>query len=98
MTIQNTVLFAVLLLTFQLSKPSTAVADDEVSAKRKLASQMELTDQEFRKLHAELQPKPDEPWRTIPWKISLLDAQRVAAETKKPLFIWAMDGHPLGCT
>lgn len=57
-----------------------------------------LTDAEFRELHAELQPDNTALWRTIPWKTSMLDAQQVAAEEKKPLFIWAMDGHPLGCT
>ena len=61
-------------------------------------SAQQLTDQTFAKLHAELQPAPDEPWRTIPWKIALLDAQQAAAEQGKPIFIWAMDGHPLGCT
>jgi hypothetical protein len=39
-----------------------------------------------------------EPWRSIPWKISLVEAQQVAVEERKPIFIWAMDGHPLGCT
>ncbi len=58
----------------------------------------ELTDAEFRELHAELQPDNTALWRTIPWKTSMLDAQQIAAEEKKPLFIWAMDGHPLGCT
>ena len=58
----------------------------------------QLTEQEFRTLHQQLKPAADEPWRTIPWKISLLDAQRIAAREKKPIFIWAMDGHPLGCT
>lgn len=58
----------------------------------------ELTEAEFRRLHEELQPAIDEPWRTIPWKIAVLDAQRTAAKEKKPIFIWAMDGHPLGCT
>ena len=58
----------------------------------------ELTPAEFRRLHEQLQPAADEPWRTIPWKIALLDAQRTAAREKKPIFIWAMDGHPLGCT
>ena len=58
----------------------------------------ELTRSEFRRLHQQLLPAPDEPWRTIPWHISLLEAQRVAAEAGKPIFIWAMDGHPLGCT
>ena len=58
----------------------------------------DLTDEEFRRLHAELQPAKDALWRTVPWKTSVLDAQKVAAAEKKPLFIWAMDGHPLGCT
>jgi hypothetical protein len=57
-----------------------------------------LSDAEFQTLLKELQPSVDEPWRTIPWKISLLDAQREAAKDNKPIFIWAMDGHPLGCT
>ncbi len=56
-----------------------------------------LTPEEFLRLHAELQPG-DDVWRTIPWNTSLLDARRVAAKQQKPLFIWAMDGHPLGCT
>ena len=60
-------------------------------------SAAELSPEQFEELHAELQPA-DEPWRTIPWKIDLLDAQRAAAQQQKPIFIWAMDGHPLGCT
>ncbi len=58
----------------------------------------ELSPAGFRKLHQELQPPKDEVWRTIPWHISVLDAQAVAARERKPVFIWAMDGHPLGCT
>jgi len=57
-----------------------------------------LSEREFSRLHAELQPALDAPWRTIPWKISLLEAQAVASREGKPIFIWAMDGHPLGCT
>ncbi|HMO14711.1 MAG TPA: hypothetical protein PKD64_12600 [Pirellulaceae bacterium] len=40
----------------------------------------------------------DAPWRSIPWQIDLLEAQRLAVEQSRPLLIWAMDGHPLGCT
>jgi hypothetical protein len=40
----------------------------------------------------------DETWRTIPWQTDLIDAQRLAVAQSKPIFIWAMDGHPLGCT
>ncbi len=57
-----------------------------------------LDEKTFQKLHKNLQCSPDELWRTIPWKISLLDAQKTAATERKPIFIWAMDGHPLGCT
>lgn len=57
-----------------------------------------LTVDEFKTLHAQLQPAKDEAWRTIPWKVSLLEAQAAAGREKKPIFIWAMDGHPLGCT
>jgi hypothetical protein len=56
-----------------------------------------LTLEEFDKLHRELRPDKDEAWRTIPWKTSLLEAQAEAGRDKKPIFIWAMDGHPLGC-
>lgn len=57
-----------------------------------------LTDAKYDELRNLLQPAEDEPWRTIPWKITLLEAQRLAARETKPIFIWAMDGHPLGCT
>jgi len=61
-------------------------------------STLGLDEAEFQKLHRELQPDPKATWRTIPWKTSVLDAQAEAARTGKPIFIWAMDGHPLGCT
>ena len=58
----------------------------------------ELTMDEFHALHRQLQVAADKPWRTIPWKTAILDAQETAARQTKPIFIWAMDGHPLGCT
>jgi len=63
-----------------------------------VTSTLGLTEAEFQKLHRELQPNPKATWRTIPWKTSVLDAQAAAAREGKPIFIWAMDGHPLGCT
>ena len=58
----------------------------------------DLTAEKYRSLLKELQPSKDALWRTIPWKTSLLDAQKQAVAESKPIFIWAMDGHPLGCT
>ena len=69
-----------------------------VTAMPRIASANVLTEARFEELHQQLRPSPEEPWLTIPWKLSVLDAQRIAAEQNKPIFIWAMDGHPLGCT
>ena len=57
-----------------------------------------LTVEEFQKLHQDLRPPKEELWRSIPWKISLAEAQAIALKEQKPLFMWSMDGHPLGCT
>lgn len=57
-----------------------------------------LGPEDFLKMHQDLAKCPEEPWRSIPWRTSVLEAQRTAAVEGKPIFIWAMDGHPLGCT
>jgi len=56
-----------------------------------------VTAEEFRSLHDKLKAPVDEAWRKIPWKVSLVEAQNLAAREKKPVFIWSMDGNPLGC-
>ena len=53
----------------------------------------------FRELIDYLRPKPEEVrWRAIPWQTDLRDARRRATEQRKPIFLWAMNGNPLGCT
>jgi hypothetical protein len=37
-------------------------------------------------------------WASIPWRISLWEARKEAAKDGKPILLWEMDGHPLGCT
>jgi hypothetical protein len=50
-------------------------------------------------LQAVIQPTPgEEPWREIAWETDLTAARRKAAAAQKPIFLWEMDGHPLGCT
>lgn len=53
---------------------------------------------EFDELHRKLIPDRAKPWESIPWRIDLAKARRESAVTGKPLFMWAMNGHPLGCT
>ena len=57
----------------------------------------QISQEQFLKLQTELSPDKDEAWKSIPWKVSVLEAQKVATKSKKPIFIWAMDGHPLAC-
>jgi len=53
----------------------------------------------FRQLLAYLRPKPEEVrWQQIPWQTDLWEARRLAAQQGKPIFLWAMNGNPLGCT
>ncbi len=57
-----------------------------------------ITDGEFRTLHARLSPAQQDKWEQIPWMTDLLAARRRSIAEKKPLFMWSMNGHPLGCT
>lgn len=58
-----------------------------------------LTPKQFNDLHQLIQPRADEQkWLQIPWMSSLTEARRKAAAQGKPILLWEMDGHPLGCT
>lgn len=37
-------------------------------------------------------------WLTISWRTNLWEARKEAAKSGKPIYLWEMDGHPLGCT
>ncbi len=39
----------------------------------------------------------DTTWRQVPWIPSLWQGMQIAAKKNKPMFIWAMNGDPLGC-
>jgi hypothetical protein len=57
-----------------------------------------LTADEAAKLRAVIRPKDGEdPFDTIPWETSLWEARKKAAAAGKPVLLWEMDGHPLGC-
>ena len=55
----------------------------------------QLSEAEFRRLHDELNPQ-DEKWKSIPWQISLLEAQHVAAAKKKTNLHLGDGWAPLG--
>ncbi len=54
--------------------------------------------EQFNKLHSIIKPNPDEEkFMQIPWMIDLWEARKKAASEDRPILLWEMDGHPLGC-
>ena len=54
---------------------------------------------QFKEVFALVKPAKDEDkWAQIPWQVNLWEARKEAAAQGKPILLWEMDGHPLGCT
>ena len=44
-------------------------------------------------------PTDDESaFQELPWELTFADGLASAAREDKPLLLWTMNGHPLGCT
>jgi hypothetical protein len=44
-------------------------------------------------------PRPeDEQWLKVAWRSDLARGRFEANASQKPIFLWLMDGDPLGCT
>jgi hypothetical protein len=54
---------------------------------------------QFQALHTLIKDNAGkEKWAQIPWMTNLWEARKKAASEGKPILLWEMDGHPLGCT
>ena len=82
-------ILSVVLLPMILSQAANAVAKEQPAT--------ELSRAEFDKLKPILDVK-NQPWTTIPWKYSITEARKVAAATRKPIFMVVNTGNCLGCT
>lgn len=51
---------------------------------------------QFDILHREL-ASATEPWQTLPWELSLIEARSRAAKEKLPIYMLCRSGHPLAC-
>ncbi len=58
-----------------------------------------LMEETFDELFEACRPRASEErwWTEVPWIGELWEGRQKAAREEKPLFIWAMNGHPLGC-
>ena len=58
----------------------------------------DLSAETFAQYFERCRPKTSsEKWTEIPWIGTLWEARQKAAAELKPLFLWAMNGHPFGC-
>ena len=62
-------------------------------------AKVELNDQNYAEWRKHILPDTGElAWEQIPWATTFKDGVVAADAAGKPLLLWAMNGHPLGCT
>jgi len=84
------------LLGLTLFAAGSALAIRQSRAGEAPAAPRPFSEAEFKELKATLDIH-NQPWATIPWKYSLTEARKLAAATKKPIFMMVGTGNPLGC-
>jgi hypothetical protein len=78
---------------------SAAAAALCLSALAGPAAAQELTAETFDRWAAHVRPAPAEcSWQEIRWLENLGKGIAAGAEHRKPVLLWAMNGHPQGCT
>ena len=64
-----------------------------------LAGDLDLGPKNWRSFEKKIAPAAEElAWQKIAWKSSFYAALEQAQASDQPLLLWAMNGHPLGCT
>lgn len=59
----------------------------------------QIRPEQFAKVQSLIKPdQTEDEWSRIPWMTDLWEARQLAAKQGKPILLWEMDGHPLGCT
>ena len=60
---------------------------------------LQLTDENFQEWREHILPQENElNWLQIPWLTTFADGIIAANDADKPVLLWVMNGHPLGCT
>jgi hypothetical protein len=64
-----------------------------------LGAPPELNDQTYEHWRDFIRPEAKElRFLEIPWRESFVAAVNETQEVDRPILLWAMNGHPLGCT
>jgi hypothetical protein len=63
------------------------------------AAGVELDDRNYAEWREHILPDAGElAWQEVPWLTTFKDGIVAADAAGKPLLLWVMNGHPLGCT
>ena len=99
-------LLAGVALTSLLTLAAHAQQADAIPAEKKspspaavsvLTTASEIAPAQFDALFASIKPGDSQlRWLEILWLGTLREGREAAATAKKPMFLWAMNGHPLG--
>jgi hypothetical protein len=58
-----------------------------------------LDDRSFERWRDYIRPQvKEESYLEVPWRESFSIAINEASQTDRPILLWTMNGHPLGCT
>ncbi len=64
-----------------------------------VAAAIDLDDENYESWRDHIVPETSElAWEQIPWLTAFKDGIDAADRAGKPLLLWTMNGHPLGCT
>ncbi len=64
-----------------------------------MAADIDLDEENYKSWRDHILPETSElAWEKIPWLTTFKDGIDAASKAGKPLLLWTMNGHPLGCT
>ena len=77
---------------------AAAVATLTLAPRAEIAAAPPLSGDDVVRLRSVVRPgEMEDPFASIPWETDLWAAREKAAAAGKPILLWEMDGHPLGC-
>jgi len=90
-------LATLLVAALQQGPPAQPTPAEAAQSSQAGAPQLRRVDLEDWREHL-LPDAADLRFARIPWEPTFLDGVRRASEEQRPLLLWLMNGHPLGCT
>lgn len=74
-------------------------AANQAQARTSLWTVPELNDQTYKYWVDFVRPNSEElKWKNVGWRTSLQTGREEAERLQRPIFLWTMNGHPMGCT